>query len=242
VPAWCHEEEHENWRWSVCREDFDRYLGIGSDRLNLWGRWVTIWGRREESVHVASALVSPDRSESLLRAWQTARNFRDFRIPDADDESQIDAGAFQLKGWVVNRTQERELDRLDLWSGDIGYPPIKPACDVINQMGLLSDSEHRAWRIKGKEQEGAVLCSQLWGRCTDSGDENETMRGRRLQASPAFATELLRVTGMDLILAVEIERQTRRLRYERHKDDDFEYILPSTMLFLVKSDGTVHGL
>jgi hypothetical protein len=47
---------------------------------------------------------------------------------------------------------------------------------------------------------------------------------------------------MDLILAVEIERQTRRLRYERHKDDDFEYILPSTMLFLVKSDGTVHGL
>ena len=242
IPAWCHDKADDNWRWSVCRDDFAQYLGMGSDRLNFWGRWTTIWGQREETVHVASALVSPDRSASLLRALQTATNPHDFRIPDADDDLQIESGAFQLKGWVVDRTRDRGLDRFDPWSGDISCPPIKPACAVINLMGLVSDSEHRSWYIRSREQQGAALWSQTWGYYNGGDDENEGGRGRTLQASFSFITAFLMEVGMDLIVEVEIERRTRRLRYESYKDDGLGYVLASVRLFLIKSDGTIHGL
>jgi hypothetical protein len=193
-------------------------------------------------VHVASALVSPDRSASLLRALQTATNPHDFRIPDADDDLQIESGAFQLKGWVVDRTRDKGLDRFDPWAADINYPAIKPACTVIKLLDLISDSEHRAWYIRSKEEQGTVLWSQVWGYYDGGDDENERGRGRRLQAPLSFMTEFLMMVGMDLIVEVEIERRTRRFRYESYKEDGLGYVLASVRLFLIKSDGTIHGL
>jgi hypothetical protein len=242
LPAWCGEPPDENWRWSVRREDFERHLGIGSDRLSLWGRWTTVWGECEESVHVASALVSRDRSPSLLRALQTAENPHNFRIPDADDnEAEIEKGPFQLKGWLVNRTRDRGLDRLDPWSGNVGYAPIKPASAVNDLMSLESDLEDRVWHMREKEAQGPALWSQQWGNYNESDDGDEGGNGRRLQSAPPFISEFLTKIGMYLIVEVEIERRTRRRRYENYKYDDFEYILPSARLFLIKSDGTVHG-
>jgi len=51
---------------------------------------------------MASALVSSDRSESLLRALQTAKNPHDFRIPAADDDLQIGSGSFQLNAETLD--------------------------------------------------------------------------------------------------------------------------------------------
>lgn len=243
MPAWCQEKADENWRCSICREDFERYLGVRTDRLNLWGHWTTIWGRCEEWVQVASALVSPDRSELLLRALQTANNPHDYRIPDADDDAQIDSGGFQLMGWVVDNNRDNGLDRLDPWSGDISYPPIRPACGIVNLLGLVSDSERREWHIKGKEPNVPEVWSQLWGHYKDrDDDENEMGRGRRLQASLPCIAELLRAVGMDLIVKVGIERRVRRFRYESYKHDDLGYIPPSTRVFVIKSDGTIRGV
>ena len=193
-------------------------------------------------MHVASALVSPDRSASLLRALQTATNPHDFRIPDADDDLQIESGAFQLKGWVVNRTRDKGLDRFDPWAADISYPAIKPACAVIKLLGLVSDSEHREWYISSREQQDAVLWSQVWGYYNDGDDEKERGQGRRLQAPLSFLTDLLTAVGMDLIVEVEIERRKRRLRYESYKEDGLGYILANVRLFHIKSDGTINGL
>ena len=66
-PSWKDEKKEDDWRWSVCRADFDRLLGLGEDRLNLWGRWNTVFGQREETVRISSALVTSDRSELLLK-------------------------------------------------------------------------------------------------------------------------------------------------------------------------------
>jgi hypothetical protein len=243
VPAWCHENADENWRWSVCRDDFERYLGVHTDRLNVWGRWTTVWGRREEAVHVSSALVSPDRSASLLRALQTATNPYDYRLPDADDDWQIDNGAFQLKGWVVDRTQDKGLDRLDPWSGDVSFPPVKPACGIVNLLGLVSDLERREWHVVGKEPNLPDVWSQLWDHYKDRDDDESGMgRGRRLQASFNFITEFLTAVRMDLIVEVEIERRVRRLRYESYKHDDLGYIPPSARVFIIKADRTIHGV
>ena len=82
-PNWKNEKEDADWRRSVCRSDFDRLLGLSNDRLNLFGYWISAFGRREEKVHIRSALVTSDRSASLLRALQTATDPHSYRIPDA---------------------------------------------------------------------------------------------------------------------------------------------------------------
>lgn len=70
-PNWKDEKQGDDWRWSVGKADFDRVLGVTDVRLNLWGYWVQGMGMHEESVHIHSALVSRDKSESLVRALQT---------------------------------------------------------------------------------------------------------------------------------------------------------------------------
>lgn len=81
-PAWKDEKQEDEWRSSVTREDFERILGLSGSRLNLWGHWSVVSGNHVESIHVSSALVSPERSNALLRALQTASNPHDYRIPE----------------------------------------------------------------------------------------------------------------------------------------------------------------
>ncbi|RME06626.1 MAG: hypothetical protein D6816_07535, partial [Bacteroidetes bacterium] len=135
-PAWKDEAENNEWRWSLARNDFDRILLASDGRMNLWGHWTWSSGHREESIHVASALVSPDRSMALLRALQSVDNPYDYRIPDASDDLQIDFEGFQLKGWIVDRYCDRGLDEYDPWAGAITYPSPVPAAYITDIMNL----------------------------------------------------------------------------------------------------------
>jgi hypothetical protein len=191
---------------------------------------------------VRSALVSPDRSEALLRALQTARNHHDYRIPDADDDLQIDEGSFRLTGWVLDHTQGNRLDRYDPWAGDIGYPPIVPAPRIIEAMNLAGDPDCRIWRMVG--QEDAVLSSYLWGsgEIEDDYAENERDRGRGLIASRSFVMEFPTKMQMDLIVKIEIAREKRLYSYKATKAEGLDYILPSARLYLAHADGRIRGL
>ena len=126
-PAWKDEKETDDWRWSTTRNDFDRIIEARDGRMNLWGWWTWVSGHREESIHVYSALVSSDRSMALLRALQSVDNPHDYRIPDAEDDLQINFDGFQLKGWIVDRSHDGRLDEQDPWAGAIRYPPLEPA-------------------------------------------------------------------------------------------------------------------
>ena len=127
-PSWKNETQEDDWRWSVCRSDFERILGLGEDKLNLSGHWNTVFGQREETVRIRSALVASASSFALLRALQTLQTATDLsscRIPDAGDESEIDEAGFQLKGWVEDHDSETGRDEVDPWAGSIRYPPLR---------------------------------------------------------------------------------------------------------------------
>jgi hypothetical protein len=106
-------------------------------------------------------------------------------------------------------------------------------------MQLDGDAEHRVWRRQDDRTDTRVLWSQIWGCHRDKDDETEGGRGRRLQASFAFVTEFLAMMRMDLIVEVEIKREVRRSRYEKHKEEGLGYILPDAKLFVIKSDGRI---
>jgi hypothetical protein len=237
---WKDNREADNWRWSICRSDFDDLLILPSGRLNLWGYWMVFEDSKEQSVAIRSALVSSLRSESLLRALQCCSPY-DYAIPALGDD-EIDKGDFQLRAWIANSQWSSRLDEQDPWAGNIVYPPLAPADFVQNLLGLHSDPEQRHWRMAAIERDPIALWCQIWGQSRERNDEEEPENGRRLQGSFEFVREFLRRVGMDLIIKVEIRRRLRHSRYHRDSSDDFEYILPSARLFLAKSDGSIRAI
>ncbi|HRI38182.1 MAG TPA: hypothetical protein PLO50_06465, partial [Nitrospira sp.] len=240
-PQWMDTKGTDEWRWSITRNDFDRILIAPNGRMNLWGHWTGRSDRREESISVGSALVSPNRSTALLRALQHAGNPSDYRIPDAEDDLQIDKDGFQLKGWIVDRSRERGIDKRDPWAGDIRYPPPGPADYVIQLMNLSSDTERRRWFVQDECTD--VAWSSTWGHFQEKDDEETTHdSGTRLQASLGFTFALLAKLNMDLIVSVKIERGRPYNRWERNNDNETGYIPRSARLFLVKADRTIRSL
>ena len=238
-PRWKNDKLTDDWRWSLCRDDFDALLFRPGQRLNLWGRWTLVEGDREESVAIKSAFVWAGRSGALLRALQCSGSY-DYIIPAVDDD-EIDAGPFQLKAWVKNSQQSGRLDEQDPWAGNITYPSIVPAGFVVDMLDLRSDPEQRQWWMRVGERDQTVLWCKVWGQRRERNDnEEEPERGRRFHGSLGFVCELLRRVGMDLIIKVEIGRRLRHSRYHRESSDEFGYAQPSARLFLVKADGTVY--
>jgi hypothetical protein len=236
-PNWKDLQDSDEWPWSVQIVDFDRLLGVGNERLNLWGHWTAKSGKREESVQIYSAFVSRDKSDALLRALQTATNPHDYRIPNGVDECQIDHGEYQLKGWILDQNQPSGLDEFDPWSGDIKYPPIKPAKFVIDALPIVSDLEGRIWSNQDNNKE--VIWCQIWGQIEDKNDDNSAEYGRQLIANVGYLVDLLNRVDKDLIVEVQVKRNILRSSYERYRENDVGYVPAYTRIYLIKSDGRI---
>lgn len=230
--------DEDMWR-VITRDDFDEELHIG-DMLNIWGYWTTADSELEQSTHVYSALVSPDKSAALLRALGTTKNVYDYAIPSAESDVEIDESGFVLMGWIVNHSNDQGLDGKDYWSGGISWPPQMPADYIINLMGIETDPDRRFWR---DETTSVVMISHVWGRY-DEARRHETTnpeRGSRLQASLSFLTAMLAKLDRDLIIEVQIDRR-RRHRLNERVEDDKERIRTKARLYLLRADGRLRTL
>ena len=231
-PAWCDRDKGDPEYPVVTTCDFDHALVLG-DLMCVWGDWSTTDSTRVQSVYVRSALVSPDRSMALLRALSTAKDARDYLIPSAGDDLEIDQCGFVLKGWIEDSHRGSGLDRKDPWSGGVQYPPPGPAADIVEMMTLHTDSDRRVWR---NEEKTPVMHSQVWGHVESGSDSGDPEREERLLTSFEFVNQVLRKVDRDLIVKVQIERSGRGRRYESREDDD-ERIPETTKLYLIRSDG-----
>ena len=236
-PAWKDETASDQWRESVSDEDYKGVLLEESDRLNLWGHWSWVEGRRKESVHVQSALVCADRSSALLRALACVHDPNDYCIPAVDDDREIDTEEFQLKGWVARRSSEGGIDERDPWAGDIPYPPPAPAPHIVEMMNLGRDHEGREWHTRGDNC--SAIWTEVWGSVGDEERESFQEGGRRLRASYSFIISMLRAIQMDLIVKIGIERTRTYARWENDSDDGTEHNPGHARIFLIRSDGRI---
>ncbi len=240
-PDWKSEKTSDHWRWSVSSADLDRALGLDMAVLNVWSWWKSIEGQREETVHVSTALVSPNQAGALLRAFQTASDPHDYRIPSAnDDGAEFDRGPYRLQGWIEKGSDSSGVDDTDPWAGGISYPPQAPAELVRDLLNLSPDEDLRTWHVSGNAKVPAMTC-QIWASGPPDSDwKSEGESGSRLLASRTMLDALLSKTGMALIAKVSIERRIRRYRHESG-GDDFS-ILPYFKIFVLTADGTIHTL
>jgi hypothetical protein len=233
-PAWKSEKSSDEWPFSVQREDLDPRFFPQQDALIVAGDWTTYADDRSEEVQISSALVSPTRANALLRALQTTSRSHDAHLPYADNHSEIDEGAFQLRGWIEASPGDSRLDKHDPWAGEIRYPPLRPAAQVCEHLRLRPDADCRDWFADDRR----VMWSQVWGTYKDRDRGTDGERGVRLYASLPFITELLAQTSMSLIMMVQVERRMVRASYESNNDDYPGYLQPYLRIFLLSAEGT----
>jgi hypothetical protein len=236
---WINQDRSSDWRWQIARSDFDRYLGLNSDRLNLWANWLTADEPREEEVHISSALVTTERAEALLRAMQSAEDSHSIPIPSAGSEYELDQAGFQLVGWVSSCHRYPALDGQDPWAGSVEFSGPMPSETVKREFQLSASEEDRSWTIGTLPGGSPVLWSEVWGenRGKNNGD-NAPRSGSRLQVARPFLSAFLLKRGMAMITKVTIGRRVRKARYDSDRGDSHVFIPPSFRIFLFKPDGT----
>ncbi|QGM99706.1 AVAST type 3 anti-phage nuclease/ATPase Avs3a [Methylocystis parvus] len=233
--TWLDRDKEHPDRRLVTDGDFDEALRAG-DRLNLWGYWTEADTSREQSTHIYSALVPPDKSEALLRALASAKDVNDYAIPSADGDMEIDEPGFELKGWIFDHNGDRRLDEKDRWAGGVSFPPPRPAPFIVERMRLDTDADLRFWKDQSKI---CVMESQVWGYYDEAKrhESSNPNRGSRLQVSASFVGSMLGELDRDLIIEVQIERRRRYQPYESGEKDDDERIKTSAKLYLLGKDG-----
>ncbi|ODT68828.1 MAG: hypothetical protein ABS75_19305 [Pelagibacterium sp. SCN 63-23] len=238
--SWQDRKKDDDEEHRITSDDFEEALKIG-DMLNLWGHWTTADSKYEQSTHVYSALVAPDRSRSLLRALGTAGSVYDYAIPGAGSDMEIDKFGFALKGWVVDHSRDRALDGMDRWAGGISFPPPMPARRVIDLMSLTTDLDNRLWK---NSEESVVMASQVWGHYDEAKrhESSDPERGSRLQATLDFMVGVLTKLDCDLIIEVQIDRRRRYRPYESSIENDKERIPTTAKLYLLGADGQLRTL
>lgn len=236
----CLGSNRAEWQTCISAEEFELALQPIPGYVTAWGHWSEIESSRKESVSISTALVSRQRSASLLRALQTTKNPYDFRIPSADDELEIERALYRLKGWIVDRQNDGRLDESDPWAGQVRFPAPEPAPFVIESMALSTDSDRRIWLSPSSKM--PELQSEAWGDFAERND-SEQPSGSRLLASIHFLAEFLTRIDMDLIVEVQLQHRSRYERYgNRDSDEDVGDIPPSSRIFVIKSDRTIRGL
>ena len=213
LPKWLGREAVEVELPEIAEEDFEEAMG-SQNSLIVWGQWDAADNQIRRSVYVSSALVSPSRSESLLRALSSTTDPYAYGIPTYQDNLEINSGEFVLRGWIRSSDRSHGLDDQDPWSGGIRFPPYQPAPFVVQKMNVQPDSDSRFW----SDQNGhAVFSSRQWGKFDDEygSDTADSNSGSRLEVSKSKMAELLRSLDMDLIVKVYIDQ---RRRYESYQD------------------------
>ncbi len=239
-PAWKDEEEAEVWPFSVDKNDLLGQIS-DQDRVPIWGGWTEVSGDREQSVRISSALVSPTRSMALLRALQTASSPMNYRLPAADDDMEIKAGPFELRGWISIDSNGCGIDEYDPWAGVVSYPALRPDVWICDRLHLSSDPEGRTWQASDGAA-GVQFSSQTWGRREAEREYQTPESGARLEMPKNALLHCLNELRMDLIMEIQVRRKFRRGSY-RYRETSLEnYVPPYNLIVRITSDGTVETI
>ncbi|CCG41140.1 P-loop NTPase family protein [Magnetospirillum molischianum] len=191
-------EKREIWAYSIGAADLDAVLGLNETPTNelvvdAW--WFQSRYENKQRVRVNSAMASPATSMALLRTLQTAENLDE----DRDEVPDI----FKLRNLVTSTERDRELDGLDVFAGEVSWPPPKPKREIQQLFELLPDKDFRNW-YRGTIP---VMRSEIWGARVDERRGDSSNSGRRVSVTTPFLKEILSHFGCDLIIEVELERE-----------------------------------
>ncbi|MCU1247825.1 MAG: hypothetical protein JWQ49_854 [Edaphobacter sp.] len=197
--------------------------------------------RRKSSTRVASALISPKTAKSLLRALQSIRTCHDYKIPDEEDDLEINEKGYDLKGWLQNFSGDKKLDEGDDFRRDAGPRSYRPGTDVSRVLGLCIDSTAPfRWHAANTVDAFRYL---EWSDDLEKDQErydSESVRssGFRLIAKRSCVLEYLKAKGRDLIVEVTIEKRIEKNGYSEEYEESTNEVT-FDQVFVLRQDGTI---
>jgi hypothetical protein len=169
-------------------------------------------------VAVGSALVEPATASSLLQALQNSLDPYDYRLPDVQDQFEINAAPYRLLGWLQDFSVDSGIDSIDPFSATVGGITIKPGPAVASDLKeSVRDQADGAWAAPN----GSVPFRYVTWSNKRRDDRSERhnygleTEGHRLSSSTDALKAYLRKTGMDLIVSVKIFKEEGDGGYER---------------------------
>lgn len=237
----------ERWLRAPRASEFTAELGIGRHgrpgSIVVGGQSSVRFPSRQLTVTVSSALVAPETASALVRALQTARDPNDFRIPDEDEEFEIDAAPYRLIGWLADNHRDLRFDERDPLRHQATPLRRLPGRLVNRTLGLTyGRGAHARWTAATHGNQAFI--GEVWSDLPD----HEGDRGVRLSGSSGWrlwmATDDLQAflgqQGMDLICEVQVIRRTHQ-EYSRAYEPDAKKAKTFHKIFLCRRDGWIDG-
>jgi hypothetical protein len=232
------------WLHNVRRDEFLTEVGVRSPLRKGWivveGYYTAHFPEREANIRISSALVSPETAPALVRALQTASNPWDFRIPDEDDDLQINAPPYCLIGWLAHIESDKRFDDHDPFRYEVGQIRAKPGRKLAEAFGLVPQAgSHHTWICNNTGE--AALIYEAW--CDEPSPEedyyprNIRSDGWRLWARSDMVQSFIANGGWDLICEVQVERRLRN-EYGRSYEADTKRKTHEKIL-LLRAEGSV---
>ncbi|MBY5826577.1 hypothetical protein [Rhizobium leguminosarum] len=213
------------WLSNVRNDEYLSALGIRSIGRPQWivvaARETSHHPTREQDIHVSTALVSPETSDALARALQTASSTYDFRIPDEGDDLAIHQAPYTLTGWLRSLSGEVQFDDHDPFLFEVRARRYEPGGRVTSQFGLQQAPESKtAWYRTGAS-EPSFLYAAWSDEPSRERDYARTTKsdGWRLLMRADDLAEFLRKANYHLIAEIGIDRTLRNQYITSYEPD-----------------------
>jgi hypothetical protein len=197
------------------------------------------WFRSE--VQIRTALVSPDRAVSLLRALASADHYRYF-VPSEGHELEINVGPYRLLGWLKNpETKDSGIDDHDTFRADIKPYGDIPGSVIADKLGLqpkwprdeiIQDNGGTVIFSRERWCDEIPLDSDRRRRYHDT----PTSKGERLQIEKRALKSFLGSESLDLIVHIQHTRANRGYDYGSSKNNEKRHTY--NRHFVLRKNGT----
>lgn len=184
-------------------------------QLVVHGYWTTYAGQRRQTVSVASALVSSDTADALVRALENTDDPHEYVLPEFESHSEIDHPKFTLSGWIAETGRHDGLDDLDPWAAGIPCREFVVAEPYRRQLELERLLGGQRWNTRKSD---AKVISEVWSDGA-SNEDDRFNRGHRLLVNRTLVQDLSDGSDRKLILEVRVRRELSFGQYEYSKDD-----------------------
>lgn len=237
----------KGWVNNVSRQEFLAEAGVSTPYREGWivvkGDYSVYFAKRETTIRIGSALVSPESGSALARALQSERNIWGLRLPNENDDLQINSYPYCLLGWLSHMGGDLRFDDNDPFRYDVGQIRATPGRKPEEALGLVPlvslANCNRAWICNDTGE--AVFIYEAW--CDEPAPEDDyyprriRSSGWRLWANVEKIQNFLAEGGWDLISEVQIERELRKEYGRAYESAEKEKT--HNKILLLKADGSI---
>ena len=235
------------WLHNTRLDEFVSEIGIHKPLRPGWivvdGGYRVHFPKREADIRISSALVSPETAPALVRALQTAYNPKSFRIPDENDDLEIESPPYCLTGWIAYNEGDLRFDDHDPFRHEVGQVRAKPGKKLMETLDLEHRFENQHLWADSDSGE-VVFFYEAWSdKPIDDENQHSTglfTEGFRLWAKTDKVRSFLAQKERDLIFEVQINRRLR-VKYGRSYEENYKKKTHEKIL-LLKRDGSIHDI